>query len=127
MTICGECLYLADDESNVFSCSVKNLLKSTNSSDGAGGYVWIRLASIPTLDGSSLATLRGRVLAIGGQNDDWNPTGAIHCYDVATNSWSVMGEMPTPRYQVLTAVLPSNELVVVGGSGSCCTTEIGSS
>ena len=105
MTTCGGCLYLADDESNVFSCSVEDLLKSTNSSDG--GSVWTRLASIPPSKGSTLATLRGRVLAIGGCN---NRTGAIHCYDVATNSWSVIGEMPTPRYRVLTAVLPSNEI-----------------
>ena len=54
------------------------------------------------------------MLAIGGY-DDGNPTGAIHCYDVTTNSWCVIGEMPTPRCQVLTAVLPCNELVVVGG------------
>ena len=128
MITCGGCLYLADDKSNVFSCSVEDLLKSTNSSDG--GSVWTRLASIPILVGSTLATLRGRVLAIGGYNKYSDPTGAIHCYDVATNSWSVISEMPTPRCRVLTAVLPSNELVVVGGfkaSEILCTgfTEIG--
>ena len=126
MTTCGGCLYLADRDSNVFSCSVKDLLKSTNSSDG--GSVWTRLASIPVEKDSTLATLRGRVLAIG--RGAGNPTGAIHCYDVATNSWSVISEMPTPRSRVLTAVLLSNELVVVGGvraSGYWCTciTEIG--
>ena len=129
MTTCGGCLYLADDKSNVFSCSVEYLLKSTNSSDG--GSVWTRLASIPVEEDSTLATLRGRVLAIGGYVDDDDPTGAIHCYDVATNSWSVIGEIPTPRFVVLTAVLPSNELVVVGGYDAsevkCSTLEIGSS
>ena len=128
MTTCGGRLYLADDESNVFSCSVEDLLKSTNSSDS--GSMWIRLASIPVEEDSTLATLRGRVLAIGGDDGAGNPTGAIHCYDVATNSWSVIGEIPSPRYRVLTAVLPSNELVVVGGidaSGDCSTLEIGSS
>ena len=64
MTTCGGCLYLAD-KSNVFSCSVEDLLKSTNSSDG--GSVWTRLASIP-VEGSTLATLRGHVLAIGVRN-----------------------------------------------------------
>ena len=129
MTTCGGCLYLADDDSNVFLCSVEDLLKSTNSSDGDS--VWTRLASIPVEEDSTLATLRGRVLAIGGMDDDDGVTGAIHCYDVATNSWSVIGEIPTPRYQVLAAVLPSNELVVVGGCDEpedCCSTlEIGSS
>ena len=123
MTTCGGCIYLANDNCKVFSCSVEDL-KSTNSSDG--GSVWTRLANIPTPQMSTLATLRGRVLAIGGR-DGVNPTGAIHCYDVATNSWSVIGEMP-PRKWVLTAVLPSNELVVVGGMDrnhtSLATTEI---
>ena len=45
-----------------------------------------------------------------------DPTGAVHCYDAATNSWSVVGEMMIPRYCVLAAVLPgSHQLVVVGG------------
>ena len=125
MTTCGGCLYLADDRSNVFSCSMED---STNSSDG--GSVWTRLASIPVEEDSTLATLRGRMLAIGGEDAAGNPTRDIHCYDVATNSWSVIGEIPTPRYHALAAVLPSNELVVVGGedaSGYCFTLEIGSS
>ena len=124
LTTCGGCIYFANKDNKVFSCSVEDL-KSTNSSDGVS--VWTRLANIPPLQKSTLATLRGRVLAIGGEYSGI-PTGAIHCYDVATNSWSVMGEMPTPRYRALTAVLPSNELVVVGGMDrnytSCTTTEI---
>ena len=124
MTTCGGSIYLANEDNKVFSCSMEDLLKSTISSDCS---VWTRLASIPAPRGSILTTLRGRVLAIG-RRDYGNPTGAIHCYDVATNSWSVMGEMPTPRSRALTAVLPSNELVVVGGVGTthttCTTTEI---
>ena len=83
MTTCGGCLYLADDESNTFSCSVEDLLKSTNSSDN--GSVWTRVASIP-VEHSTQATLRGYMLAIGGKDGAGNTTGAIHCYDVATNS-----------------------------------------
>ena len=52
-----------------------------------------------------------------GSDDKYggNPTGAIHCYDRNTNSWSVIGEMPTPRSCTLVTVLPSsNELIVVG-------------
>ena len=116
LTTCGGCIYLASGNNDVFSCSMADLLKSTNSSDG--GSVWTRLASIPTPCESSLATLRGHVLAIGGADTPYGgkPTGDIHCYNVATDSWRlVAGEIPTPRFQVLTAVLPSNELVVVGG------------
>ena len=67
------------------------------------------------------------MLAIRGEIGG-NPTGAIHCYDVTTNSWSVIGEMPTPSSCALIAVLPSNELVVIGGAGTfyspLATTEI---
>ena len=125
MTICGGCLYLAANKSKVFSCSVEYLLKSSD-----GDSVWTRLASIPVLGDSTLTTLRGRVLAIGGR-DSCKYTREIRCYDVATNSWSVIDEIPTLRSSVLAAVLPSNELVVVGGqetSGNLCrNTEIGSS
>ena len=125
MTTRGGCLYLADHGSKVFSCSVEDL-KSTKSSHGDS--VWTRLADIPVEEDSTLATLRGRVLAIGGDDGAGNPTRAIHSYDMATNTWSVIGEIPTPRSRVLTAVLPSNEMVVVGGvrkSRNLCTvTEI---
>ena len=70
------------------------------------------------------------MLAIGGRGAGGNPTSAIHCYDLATmatNSWSVIGHTLTPRCSVLTAVLSSNELVVVGGKESSRNTEIGSS
>lgn len=127
ITTCGSCLYLANDKNSIFSCSVEDLLESTNSSDCDS--VWTRLANIPTQEDSSLATLRGHLLAIGG-DDGGYLTGAIHCYDVSTASWGVIGEMSTPRSMALTAVLPSNVLVVVGGQkasgGLCSSTEISS-
>ena len=55
------------------------------------------------------------MLTIGG-GCVGQPSGAIHCYDRDTNSWNVISAMPTPRYNVLAAVLPNNEQIVVGGS-----------
>ena len=131
MTLCGEHVYLSGYNKTIFSCSVEELIKSckpasTNSS--AGDSVWTRLPDTPTYN-TTLATLRGRVLTIGGSDKSGGtPTGAIHSYDRSTNSWSAIGEMPTPRYRTLVAVLPSNELVVVGGWGGplspCRSTEI---
>jgi hypothetical protein len=106
---------------------VEDLL-TANSSDG--GSVWTRLANIPTPGAFSPTTLRGHVMAIGGVYHFYgsNPTGAAHCYDVATNSWSVAGKMPTPRFGPLIALFPGNQLAVVGGelaSGKeCSITEI---
>ena len=110
MTLCGEHVYLSGDET-MFSCSVKELVKfSTPTNSIAGDCVDQNTPMYHT----TLATLRGHVLSIGGRYHS-TPTGTIHCYDRSTNSWSVFGEMPTPRYATLVTVLPSNELVVVGG------------
>jgi hypothetical protein len=105
---CAGRFYFADHQSNVLSCSVEDLLNSS-----AGGSVWTRLASIPTSEWSSLVRARGCVLAIGGKTEA-NLTSAVHCYDVAANSWSVIGDMREKRSRVLAAALPG-ELVVVGG------------
>ena len=132
LTLCGGSFHLLH-HGHHYSCSVEDLLESykpaTNSSDD--GSVWTELAAVPVKLYSSLVVGESRpVLAIGGAialGD--NPTGAIHRYNVSTNSWSVIGEMPTPRYEVLVAVLPSNDLVVVGGALSkgkyCPIVEIG--
>ena len=129
MTLCNGQIYLSED-SKIFSCSVEELLKSrkpasTNSSDS----VWTtKLTDIPVPYNASLTTLRGQVLAIGGRDQRYGgtPTGVIHQYNRSTNSWSVIGEMPTPRAYPLVAVLPSHELIVVGGY-LCSVTEIASS
>ena len=64
MTTCGGSIYLTNDENKVFSCSMEDLLKSTNSSDG--GSVWTRLANIPTHRGPEDVCwlLEGKMVAI---------------------------------------------------------------
>ena len=132
MTLCNEQLYLSEDN-KIFSCSVEELLKShkpasTNSSYVEGDSVWTKLANIPVPHEASLTTLRGQVLAIGGRDQQrgGTTTGDVHRYNRRTNSWSAIGEMPTPRASPLVAVLPSHELIAVGGPSSTVT-EIASS
>ena len=130
LTLCNEALYVSN-KNNIHSCSVEALLDPTF---GKEKPLWTRLANIPVPYGSSLVTLRGHVLSCGGadQHPGNDPTGAVHCYDAATNSWSVVGEMMIPRYCVLAAVLPgSHQLVVVGGMVSkntpCCILNVANS
>lgn len=82
---------------------------------------WSKVANIPVPQGASLATLRGYVVALGG-NDNlygflgaYNCTGKIYCYDSVTKLWSDIGCIPTPRSNVLVDVLPNNMLIMVGG------------
>lgn len=119
LTLCGGHIYLR--QGNVLhSCAADQLLElqatpSTNTSDV--GSVWTRLADIPVQFHASLTNLKEHVLTIGGSDTKlgWQTSSAIRCYHRATNSWSVIGQLPTPRHSVLTAVLPSNEMIVVGG------------
>lgn len=122
MMTCNGYFYLSESQgTSILSSSEEDLFDSSASGRGDSS-VWTRLADIPK-QCSSLATLKGYVLAIGGvhMDDEWgdNTTGAIHRYDETTMSWSVVvGEMLTPRSSVLAAVLPGNELVVMGGNTS---------
>ena len=76
--------------------------------------MWHQLADIPvTLSMST--SLHGQLLAVGGMDSDLKATAAIHTYNTTTNSWEVVSHMTTPRLQCLSAVLPHNELMVVGG------------
>lgn len=121
MTLCNNCLYLSNNET-VITCSVEGLLKSCRKVDGKeqtpdscskteGDCVWTRLADHPI---QLLMTLREQVIAIGDRDGE-NPTVAIHCYDGTTDSWNITGHLPAPLSSALASVLPSNEVIVVGG------------
>ena len=123
MTCCGGILYLSE-HSIIFSCSLDELLEACKpastkfNSSGDGGSTWHRLADIPSPGyNSSLTSVRGHVLAIGGSGRNGsNLTGDVYCYSRSTNSWSVIGEMPTRRCETLVVVTHRNELIAVGGS-----------
>ena len=117
MTLHNGQIYLSND-STLLSCSIDALLKSCrppSTSRKCGYSVWAKLADIPVAYGASIVILRGRLLAIGGNSGSIakNPTAAIHSYSSATNSWAVIEQLPSPLSFILTAVLPS-EIIVMG-------------
>ena len=112
------------ESKSVFTCSLAALLQSCQPQSlgaqlktlslASGPKVWHQLAETPvTL--STCASLHGRLLTVGGKESDDKRTTAIHMYNTTTNSWEVISHMTTPRRQCLVAVLPHNELMVVGG------------
>lgn len=138
ITLCEDSIYISED-SKVFSCTMEDLLKTCyhllippSISNLTDSCTWTRLADIPAAYGSSLASLGGQVLAIGGEVDQKScePKAAIYAHNTGTNSWSVVSKMLTPRSNVLTAVIPHrDELLVAGGDLSmnnlCTVVEIG--
>jgi N-acetylneuraminic acid mutarotase len=114
-TICGDQLYMLggwDVEhrtKSVLTCSLIELLQSSPSSS-----IWHRVADAPAYS-STCATVNGELLAVGGCDKDETPSSSIHKYNPTTNSWDLISNMPTARYDSLIAVLPTNEMMVVGG------------
>jgi hypothetical protein len=61
----------------------------------------------------------GKVLAVGGDNGVWlSPESFSSCelYNPATNSWSFTGSMNQERHLLATAMLPSGNVLAIGGS-----------
>ena len=118
--LCGDQVYMMggfdqnDKQSkSVIICSLAALLQSCQP-QSLGPEVWHQLADTPVTF-STCASLHGRLLAVGGDDSGDKQTTAIHMYNTTTNSWEVISHMATPRRRCLVAVLPQNELTVVGG------------
>ena len=127
-TICGDRLYLGGgyDEGHkpsksVLTCSLPDLLRPQ--SLGAKLHtlslaykpgVWRHIKDLQVTR-STLTTLGGHLVAIGGTDDSYNSTADARRYDPQTNSWHVIMTMKTKRYRPLVAVLPENRLIIVGG------------
>ena len=135
-TFCGSLLQVNEDRvymlgaydkdnspiKSVYTCSLNTLLQSCNpQSFGihparslSPFQVWRSVTNIPAID-SSYVSLHGRLLAMGGRDSGNKPITAIHMYDPHTNLWEVVSHMITPRKKCYVAVLPDNQLIVVGG------------
>ena len=57
-------------------------------------------------------------MAVGGRDAEGTTTSAVYKYNSAANSWDIISNMPTARAYCLVAVLPTNEMMVVGGFSS---------
>ena len=121
MTVCGDRIYLlgganVDIEStpSVYSCSLTALLLSGGSGLVGSRSTWTRVANLPVSQ-STAVSLYDQLIAVGGRDSNGKATSDIQKYSPSTNSWEVISHIATPRTRCLTAVLPDNQLMVVGG------------
>ena len=135
--LCGSLLQVSDDGiymlgaygqdlkpiKSIYTCSLNALLQSCNpqtfgmrpARTRSPSQVWRSVTdNIPAID-SSYVSLHGRLLAIDGKDSGNKPITAVHMYDPSTNSWEVVGRMIRPRRKCYVAVIPDNQLIVVGG------------
>jgi hypothetical protein len=85
---------------------------------------WTTLAAMPTPRAAFAAVtgLDGRIYAIGGlrhgnREVDLPSTilATVEAYDPATNTWSTMAPMPTPRYNLTAVVVADGSIYTLGG------------
>ena len=115
ITACGNNIYILGGRTkmnkmskSVYTCSLDALLLNSSAN------VWRKIAHLP-LSESTCVSLHGRVLAFGGMDVANRSTKDIYMYNPATNSWKAVGEMLSDRHLCFAAVLPDNQLMVVGG------------
>ena len=107
---------------SVYSCSLSSLVSSKSLGErlvstlrrSSKGSTWNRVVDLPVKRPTAV-TLHSQLLVIGGRDSKNKHTTAVHMYPPTTNSWEVISHMSTPRYDCLAAVLPDNQLMVVGG------------
>ena len=138
-TICGDQLYLGGGfiewgkvSKSVLTCSLTDLLPHQSLGVRLRTLflaikpgVWQEIKNLPVTQ-STLTTLGGYLLAIGGVGDPHGSTADVHRYNHQTDSWHVVFKMKNKRYRPLSAVLPEDQLLVLGGYGSMTSVEIGS-
>ena len=133
ITICHNRIYIiggcndCGPTKSVYTCTLTDLFLSCRSrslgerlaqslslTSPARSNVWNKVADLPVIQ-STCITLHGRLLAIGGCDSKDTPTSDVRIYHPTSNTWEVISKMKISRRCCFAAVLPTNELMVVGG------------
>ena len=97
----------------VYYASLASLVTSCHSREKSLPSVWKRLPDAPR-NRSSTAVFGNRLITVG----EHLFRSSIHAYSPCTQSWVHMGNMPVGLDSTCTVVLPTGELMVIGGVGS---------
>lgn len=105
-TICGDELYV-EKSGKVYQCFLDELKDDSK----PAGSVWTSTANTPHDWYTTLGSLCGQAVAIGGKD-----SRSINAYDPNKDCWYEIGKMALGRTKPLVAQLSEDKLVVVGGS-----------
>ena len=102
----------SDNTTSMLSCSLEKLLHSC--SETSCDSVWQRITDVP-VHLSTCAAVDEDLVMVGGRNEKKEASAAVYKYNPTTDSWDLISCMPAGRYDCLVALLPTNEIFVVGG------------
>ena len=98
---------LGDETTNVYHCSILSLLRPSDNHD-----TWTRLADLP-VSNSTVINLGGKLICVGGCNDEGTDINTVFYYDTPSGTWEEMGHVPGGVYfRMLVATLPGDRLIV---------------
>ena len=95
-----------EQEEEVYYASLDSLIVTYRSKSLLS--VWKRLSNVL----SSTTVFGNRLIAVGGGDP---ASSSIHAYSPHTQSWVHVGDMPVELDSTCTAVLPTGDLMVIGG------------
>ncbi len=106
-------------EKSVLSVSLTALIdRALHHSSGSASAesLWTALEDVPYCD-TTAARIGGCLLALGGTD---KPQGgkvndSIRTYLPTSSTWTQMGELPLPLRQTTAVLLPTNDLLIIGG------------
>ena len=107
--------YIVTAKKQVYRVSLPDIVSQTvdQSTTSKSPALWRRLPDTP-LSCSTAISLRGYLIAVGGDHDNRTRTD-IHLYQPESEQWTKVGDLPNARCYCSCVVLPSGELLVAGG------------
>ena len=114
-TLSCNILYAMDRDGQTFSISMSHWTKNTSREPPRPHPTWQPLPHDAPVESSTLTTVCGEVMAVGGERGD-TTTGDV--YQLRQREWVRIGCMDTARRYPIVAVLrvPGHSMLVVGGS-----------
>ena len=110
----NQALYASVDDllNNAIPANQTTHIGSTANTQSA----WKTLANTPTYRPAA-AVLAGNLLAIGGKESSEGELvkKEVYMFSPSINSWIYISDLPEPRSKTAVAVLPSTEILVIGG------------
>ena len=129
MALCGDHVYilggydeLRKPSVSVYTCSLSGLLESDNPAQTCdwstyqsfSSKIWTRVTDLPVTE-STAVSLYDQLLAVGGRDSELKSTSAVYKYSFVGKSWEIISHMLTPRHLCFAAVIPDDQVLVVGG------------
>ena len=111
----NKCFIAEYDSTKVYQLCVSLQQTTTDSSNTPQVITeWINLCDLPH-EGCGLGSINRCLLAVGGVVGWRNPITTVLGFSPITNTWKAVGELPEPRRICTTVLLPTGELLVMGG------------